>query len=426
MIQKNYSRHMMTVLETALVSFKVINLIGPRQVGKTTMVRDHLGRGRYITLDEKAILQAIEADAVQLLTDLKEDADDEPVIIDEAQRSKQLALALKVVVDRDRRKGQFILTGSSNIFAMADIPDALPGRVVPMGLSPLMISEIKNRPPSRLLDWTLQKNPRLTQINCYGDFSRKECVELIVKGGFPEPRDLPIRERQQLYQSYVDVMVDRDVRTVFPVRKTDKFRKLINQVAIRTAQEVNRSELSKLIGIKRETVEDYLDVMTRLSLVTQVEAWTSSEAKREKKLPKFHFIDTGMNCALRRLDEHSFDLGTNTAQFGGLVESWVFNELLRLLPLQSKEFRLFHWRTADRREIDIIAEGGNRIVGIEVKASASVSERDFKHIKWFANTGPGKSRAFTGIVFYLGSEKLSFGDGCYAIPVSALWAEIRI
>ena len=200
MLQENYSRHVMTLLETALVSFKVINLVGPRQVGKTTMVRDLYRRGKYITLDEEDIRQAIEADPVRLLTELREEADDEPVIIDEAQRSKQLALALKVVVDRDRRKGQFILTGSSNIFAMMDIPDALPGRVVPMSLSPLMVSEIKNRPPSRLLDWTLQKNPRLTQIDCSEELSRKECIELIVKGGFPDARDLPIRERQQLYR----------------------------------------------------------------------------------------------------------------------------------------------------------------------------------------------------------------------------------
>jgi len=426
MMKEHYPRHMITELETALVSFKVVNLIGPRQVGKTTMVRDLFRRGTYVTLDETDILDAIEADAVQYLRDLKDDAGDEPVIIDEVQRSKKLALALKIVVDEDQRKGQFILTGSSNVFATMDIPDSLPGRVVPMGLSPLTVSEIKKKSPSRLLDWILQENPLLKQIDRPEVLSRDDYIALVLQGGFPEPRELPTRERQYLYRSYVNGVVDRDVRSVSPIRKTDKFRRLIDQMAARTAQEVNRADLSKIIGLKWETVDAYLDVLTRLSLVIQVGAWTSRETKREIKLPKFHFIDTGMNCALRQFDEGSFDLGKgSSAQLGGLVESWVFNEIVRMLPFQSKEFRLYHWRSADRREIDIIAEGGHQIVGMEVKSASSVNQGDFKHLKWFANSGPGKSRSFKGIVFYLGDKKLSFGDGCYALPISALWAEIR-
>ena len=427
MTQENYPRHLTTLLETALISFKVVNLIGPRQVGKTTMVRDLFQKGEYITLDETDILEAIEADPTQQLSDLKEDAAGEPVVIDEAQRSKKLALAIKAIVDKDKSKGQFILTGSSNVFAAMDIADSLPGRVVPIKLWPFTISEIKKKPPSQLLDWTLQKDPLLKQVIRPEALSRDEYITLIVEGGFPEPRELPTRERQNLYRSYVNGVVDRDVRDVSPIRKTDKFRRLIDQLAIRTGQEINRAELSKTIGVKWETVESYLDVMMRLSLVIQLGAWTSSEAKREIKLPKFHFVDTGMNCALRQFDENSFDLGNPSAtQLGGLLESFVFNEIHRMLPFQSKEFRLYHWRSADRREIDIIAEGGNQLVGIEVKASSSVSQDDFKHLKWFSKEGPGKSRSFKGIVFYLGEKKLSFGDGCFALPVSTLWTDIKI
>ena len=144
-------------------------------------------------------------------------------------------------------------------------------------------------------------------------------------------------------------------------------------------------------------------------------------------MPKFHFVDTGMNCALRQFDENSFDLGNASAtQLGGLLESFVFNEIHRMLPFQSKELRLYHWRSADRREIDIIAEGGNQLIGMEVKASSSVSQDDFKHLKRFSKEGPGKSRSFKGVVFYLGNKKLSFGDGCFALPVSTLWADTKI
>ena len=168
-------------------------------------------------------------------------------------------------------------------------------------------------------------------------------------------------------------------------------------------------------------------MMKQVSLVVQVDAWASSEAKREIKQPKFHFVDTGMNCALRRFNESSFDLGNpHATKLGPLLESFVFNEILRMLPYQANDFRLYHWRSVDRREIDIIAEYGGQLTGIEVKAASTVNHGDFKHLKWFAKEGPGKSRQFKGIVFYLGDMQLSFGDNCFALPVSALWAEYDI
>ena len=426
MRHENYPRHLSALLEKALNSYRVINIIGPRQAGKTTLVRDLLNKGAYINLDDVGVLEAIETDPGEMLASLKKEAGDEPVIIDEVQRSSKLALALKSIVDRSNRKGQFILTGSSNVFATKDIQDSLLGRVVPLQLWPFSVAEIKRLPPSNLLDWIVQQKPSLNQIEHMEALTRSEYIDLILKGGFPEPRELATRERRQLYRSYMNSIVERDALEVFPIRKSENFRRLINQTAIRTAQVINRNELTNIIDIKWETLESYLDVMKRLALVFQLNAWTSSEARRELKQPKFHFIDTGMNCALRGFKESSFKLGSPSAsQFGGLLESFVFNEILRMLPFQSSDYHLYHWRSSDKREIDILMDGGEVLVGVEVKASSTVNLNDFKHLKWFAMTGPGKSRLFKGIVFYLGDKKLSFGDNCYALPVSSLWAEIN-
>ncbi len=425
MRHENFPRHLSILLEEALNSFRVINIIGPRQAGKTTLVRDLLNKGVYINLDDVGILEAIETDPKGMLESLKEEAGDEPVIIDEVQRSNKLALAIKSIVDRSNRKGQFILTGSSNVFATKDIQDSLLGRVVPLQLWPFTVAEIKRQQPSKLLDWISQQKPFLNQIELTEALTRTEYIDLILKGGFPEPRELATRERRQLYSSYVNSIVQRDALEVFPIRKSENFRRLINQTAIRTAQVINRNELTNIIDIKWETLESYLDVMKRLSLVFQLKAWTSSEAKRELKQPKFHFIDTGMNCALRGFNDSSFKLGNPSAsKFGGLLESFVFNEILRMLPFQSSEFHLYHWRSTDRREIDVLIDGGEVLVGVEVKASSTVDLNDFRHLKWYAVQGPGKSRPFKGIVFYLGDRKLTFGDGCYALPVSSLWATI--
>lgn len=151
------SRHLVVELEEAIASARVVNLIGPRQVGKTTLVRDLFGHGRFITLDDAAVLSAIEADPEGQLASLMQDLGQAPLIIDEAQRSKKLALAIKRVVDTDRRKGQFVLTGSSNIFTTTDVADSLAGRMRTLKLWPLSVAEIKSAPVSRLVDWSMQK-----------------------------------------------------------------------------------------------------------------------------------------------------------------------------------------------------------------------------------------------------------------------------
>ncbi|MCQ0090331.1 MULTISPECIES: ATP-binding protein [Rhodobacterales] len=418
-------RHLVPELEDAIASARVVNLIGPRQVGKTTLVRDLFGNGRFITLDDAAVLAAIESDPEGQLASLMEDLDRAPLIIDEAQRSKKLALAVKRVVDTNRRKGQFVLTGSSNVFTTTDVADSLAGRMRTLKLWPLSVAEVKRAPVSRLMDWAMQKDPKLGQVVDPEPVSRSDYIDLILEGGFPETRTLPLRSRQRQYRDYIDAVVERDVADITPVRKPDALRILIDQMAARSAQEINASELAKLTKLQRATVEQYLDILIRLSMLTKLGAWTSGEGKREIKNPKYHFADSGIACALRRFTEDTFTIDNNPQALGGLLESFVLNEIQRAVPMQAADYRLYHWRSADQREIDILIDGGSHLVCVEVKASASVSGDDFKHLKWFSKDGPGRSRACTGIVFYLGQEKLTFGDRNFALPVSALWSDIN-
>ncbi|MBA96256.1 MAG: ATPase [Roseobacter sp.] len=419
-------RHLVAELEDAIATARVVNLIGPRQVGKTTLVRDLFGNGRFITLDDAAVLAAIEADPEGQLTSLIENLDAAPLIIDEAQRSKKLALAIKKVVDANRRKGQFVLTGSSNVFTTTDVADSLAGRMRTLKLWPLSVAEIKRAPVNRLMDWAMQNDPKLQQIADPAPVSRSDYIALVLQGGFPETRELPLRSRQRQYRDYIDAVVERDVADITPVRRPDALRILIDHMAARSAQEINVSELSKLTKLQRSTVEQYLDILLRLSMLTKLGAWTSGEGKREIKNPKYHFADSGIACALRRFTEATFTIDNNPQALGGLLESFVLNEIQRAIPMQDADYRLYHWRSADQREIDILIDGGSHLVCVEVKASASVGSEDFKHLKWFSKDGPGRSRTCTGIVFYLGQEKLTFGGRNFALPVSALWSAINV
>ena len=416
-------RHLTAVLESALKQARVVNLIGPRQAGKTTLVRELFARGRFLTLDDAGTLEAINADAYGHLSAIREGLGDAPLVIDEAQRSNDLSLAIKRMVDEDRRKGQFVLTGSSNVFRTARVADSLAGRMRTLKLWPLSAAEIHRRPVSRLIDWASAREPKLAAIKA-DRIERAPLIELILRGGFPETRRLPLCDRQEQYRDNINALVERDVADIVNIRKTDALGRLIEQMAARSATELNLGTLSNTVKIRRETAAHYLDVLLSLSVIVKLGAWASGESKREIKNPKYHFADSGALCALRHFGAGAFDIGATPSAFGAVLESYVLNELLRAAPLQATSTRFYHWRSADKREIDILIDCGQSLVGVEVKAAATLTGADFRHLRWFGETGPGRARRFTGIVFYLGAEKLCFGERLFALPVSSLWADI--
>ena len=414
-------RHLSAELQDALTWSRVVNIVGPRQAGKTTLVRDILQTGHFITLDDDTILEAIEDDPWGQLQRLTEDPDAAPLIIDEAQRARKLPLAIKRIVDTGNRPGQFVLTGSSNMFRTQHVADSLAGRMLTLTLWPMTVAETLSRGPSTLLDWALSPALAWADLPSAEPLTRADYIGLILKGGFPNMRRLELRPRQKTCRDYVHSIVERDVADIAPVRKPDALRRLIDQLAVRASMELNIAELCDVVSLQRPTVVHYLDVLMRLFVIRKLGAWKSGEAGREIKNTKYHFADTGIAAALRNLSPRSFDADANPTALGGLLESFVYAELLRFAPYQSAGIRFYHWRDARGREIDILAESGNDLVAIEVKASTSVSGRDFQHIDWFSDKGPGTTRTVTSIIFYLGPERLRFGERRYALPVSCLW-----
>ena len=417
-----YPRHINEELLLGLKMARVVNIVGPRQVGKTTLVRDLFEGGRFITLDDEHVLAALEDDPVGQLGALVAQAGDAPLIIDEVQRSKRLALTLKRIVDERRRMGQFILTGSSNIFSSAQVVDSLAGRVETLTMLPLASAEIQWARPALLLDWASSGEPDLASLPEPPALPREDYVERVVRGGYPEIRVMEARSRQRRYRGYVDTIVDRDVADVLPVRKTDALRKLIDQLAVRTSAELNLQELGSILGVQRPTLENWLDVLDKLSLIRRLPAWTSGEAGREIRHAKVHFLDTGIVAALRNMPPAIFQADAKPALLGGILETFAFGEILKNLPYQQDMWRLYHWRDSRGREIDVLAEAGDKLVGFEIKAAATVSTEDFKHLRWFTEQGAGRNHDVTGIVLYLGDRPLRFGPRLFALPLSVFWA----
>lgn len=421
-------RHLTQKVERALKASRVVNVVGPRQVGKTTLVRDLIESAAYVTLDADDLRSSIESDPygqLQLLA--KEGASKQlPVVIDEVQRLPNVTLALKRIVDVDNRWGQFLLTGSADIFTIGQAMDSLAGRVMTLTLRPLSGAEIYQAGPAAILD-AVAKDPDdcLKHLPKPAPYTRERAIDLMVRGGFPEIRPLDGADRMDRYQSYLDSVVEKDVAVVAPIRKPDVLRRLIDQLAHRTANELNVASLCNALGdIRKETVNDYIDILRRLGIIHQLGSWTSSGTKREVKRPKIHFMDTGVATALRGEDEDSFGLLANPTALGHVLETFVYTEVEKSLPLQSKRWTLFHYRDDSQREVDIIAQAPNRVLALfEMKAAATVTNSDFKHTDWFFSAdGPAAAYQGCAFVVYLGDQLLRFGPRKIALPLSMFWS----
>jgi predicted AAA+ superfamily ATPase len=299
----------------------------------------------------------------------------------------------------------------------------LAGRVSTLTLWPLSAAEIVRAGPCRLLD-AIAEDPRdtLGRLPSPATFRRADAIDLIARGGFPEIRPLADTDRTARYASYVNSIVERDVAPVAQVRRPDILRRLVNQLAWRTAEELNVTDLGDRLGARRETITAYLDALSRLGIVHRLGAWTASGARKEIKSPKLHFLDTGCATALRGETTESFGLGGDPEALGHLLETFVFCELEKSMPFAERPWELFHWRQAPR-EIDIVAQApGRRLALFEIKASTGVGPADFRHLDWFLQAGPGKTHRGTAFVVYLGDQVLSFGPGRVALPLSMFWS----
>lgn len=418
-------RHLTEKIVSTLKTTRVINIVGPRQTGKTTVVRDMVEAARFLDLDDESLLESLAVDPYGQLSTLSAETQKSslPIVIDEVQRLPQITLALKRIVDRNRRAGQFVLTGSSDIFTVPKALDTLAGRVSTLTLRPLSAAEIMRAAPCRLLDAiTDESSLTVKHLPTPAPFHRSDAIDFLVRGGFPEIRSLEDRDRMARYDSYINSIVERDVAPVAEVRRPDTLRRMINQLAHRTAEELNVATLCDALGARKETVNTYLDVLSRLGIIHRLGAWTASGARKEIRSPKLHFMDSGCATALRGEDTNSFGLGADPVALGHVLESFVFCELEKSLPFLKRRWELYHWRFAPR-EIDIVAQAPGRLLALfEMKASTTVAAEDFRHLDWFFKEGPGKSHKGAAFVIYLGDKVLSFGSSRLALPLSILWS----
>jgi predicted AAA+ superfamily ATPase len=398
------------IVETALADTRVVLIAGPRQAGKTTLARQFSGSDRpYITLDDVGSLNAARTDPIGFIRGIKR------AVIDEVQRAPELMLAIKESVDRDDEPGRFLLTGSANLATIPAIADSLAGRLAVVPLLPFAQSEIRST-PGRLLDRLFAgEEPYVAEDTVVGD----DLMLTVLRGGYPEVlrRTTPSRRTAWL-QDYVNLILDRDVRDIASIDQLDRLPRLLDVLAEHAGQMVNHSSFGAALGLSSITAQKYVAILERLYLIRTLVPWSNNRLNRLVKTPKLHFLDTGLLAALR--EDEANALRDNKTRFGPLLESFVVSELLKLESWSDRRLSFSHYRTKDRDEVDVVIEDRRgRIVGIEVKASATVKSDDFRGLRQLQEAVG--ERFVRGLVLHDHDRVTPFGEKLQGAPLSLLW-----
>ena len=404
-----YPRQIEPHITEALMDTPVVLLSGPRQSGKTTLVRQMAAHGlRYLTLDDELTLLSARADPVGMIRSL------DRAVIDEIQRAPQLLLAIKKSVDEDRRPGRFLLTGSANLMALPTVADSLAGRMETLLLLPLSQSEIE-RQSVNWLDRVFSGQIPLPGTSAYG----RELLERVLRGGYPEAISRVNAKRRLAWsRQYIDAIIQRDVRDVAGIEKLDQLPRFLRALAQTAGQMCNYAQLGAQLGLDGKTASRYIGVFEQMYLLRRVEVWARNRLNRVVKTPKLQFIDAGLLATL-------FDLGLDEAlrertRFGQVLETFVFGELLKHTTSADGDYRLLYYRDADKFEVDVVIENAaGQLVGVEVKAAATVKESDLRGLKKFSNLAGDQFKM--GVLLYDGDETMPLGDGIWAAPLSSLW-----
>jgi len=406
-----FPRYAARNLREALEDSPATLIHGPRQCGKTTLAL-HVGKARgysYLSFDDEVVRSGAKADPIGFVQDLPE-----RIILDEVQHVPELFSALKLEIDKKRHPGRYILTGSTNILLLPTLSDSLAGRMDVLRLHPLAQCEIEGS-PSGFLNRLFNSQFKTQTVERLGD----ELIQRIVAGGYPAALHRTSSTRRAAwYRDYLDTIVQRDVRDLARIGSLDILPRLLTGVAGQTARLMNVSDLASPFQVSRPTIKEYVSLLTRVFLINELPPWHNNRLSRLVKTPKLHVGDTGTCSSL--LGISAADLKVDRTLLGQLLETFVFQDIKRQANWYEQPLTLSHYRDRDGVEVDIVIEKGTRAVaGIEIKASASVSTKDFRGLKKLA--AAVGNRFSSGVVLYDGETLTPFGDGLYAVPISALW-----
>lgn len=398
-------------IRTALADTPVVCVVGPRQSGKTTLVRNMEENRAFYSLEQDMHYKFASSDPDGFVASLPDYA-----CLDEVQRVPALFRALKISVDQDRRPGRFLLTGSANPLLVLNASESLAGRMEIVQLQPLTEAEKARKPGHFLLDFLNDDfkpclKPRAAP-------AKTTLEERLVAGGYPEALMRTPDRARQWHRQYLRSLIERDVKEIARIRGANELGRLVKLLALRTGQLLNVSNLAGDTGLHRETIEHYLAVLERIFLVQRLPAWHSNAGRRLLKSPKIHFLDSGLAATLVNLTTGNWN--ENRDRMGHLLESFALQQLVAQADWTDPDLNFWHYRDKDLVEVDIVMTQGRKTWGVEVKAAVSLGSNVGRGLTRLANQcGKGFIR---GIVLYNGQDIIPLRDKrILAVPLNELW-----
>jgi len=407
----NYIKRAMeeVVLESSK-SFPVVMVCGQRQTGKSTMLRHLCEPDRvYVSFDKIETRRLAEKDP-----ELFFETYGHKLLIDEFQRVPSILLSIKDIVDIATYQGKdsngmFWLTGSQKFVMMKNISESLAGRVAILTMLPLSQNEIDNR----------KTEPFIPEVETLKNKSiqKKTVVEIferIYQGGLPKLVSEKQTDREMYYSSYMNTYIERDVSALEQVGKLDEFRDMVTYLAANTAQELKYESVSKAVGVSANTVKEWVTILERSGIIYILRPYSSNISKRLVKTPKCYFLDTGLAAYLTRWPTAETLMNGNAA--GAFFETFAVGEILKSYYNCGKEPNLYYYRDIDKKEIDLLMTGPDKLYPIEIKKAKNPldADKNFSLIDKFGQT------KMPGIILCMTNEVFPINRSAWLCPIECI------
>ncbi|MBQ7688639.1 MAG: ATP-binding protein [Clostridia bacterium] len=401
-------RHLEEKVLSLSKSYSAILVTGPRQSGKTTMLKTLAEkeniRREYVTLDDLSMREMAKSDPAMFLQLHKP-----PVLIDEVQYAPELFTYIKIHIDKNHNPGDFWMTGSQVFRLMQGVQESLAGRVALLHMSPMSQREIDGRsaiPFSTDFDMLVAESKKVEPITAPEIYERlwKGSMPGIVSGLFPD--------REIYYSSYISTFIEHDVRELSGNIDVLKFNRFVTAMAARSAQMLNYSAVAEDADIDVPTAKAWTNILETLGVIFLLHPYSNNVLKRPIKTPKVYFYDTGLVCYLTKWS--SPEIAENGAMNGALLENYAVSEIMKSYQSSGQEPYLYYYRDRDAREIDVIIEGDGKLCPLEIKKTAMPDKRI---VKAFGVIDKAPLKIGTGAVLCMAEQLSAFDKNNLIVPI---------